>query len=81
MAMPSASVSTVATTAPRSSFSENATPNQRLVMLADLFQRESREIVAQNGTPGNLPVLIYGKGAGRFVQRVPFGAQASSLKL
>ena len=46
---------------------------QRLVMLADLFQREAREIVAQNGIPGNLPVLIYGKGAGRFVQRVPFG--------
>lgn len=42
-------------------------------MLTDLFQREAREIVAQNGIPGNLPVLIYGKGAGRFVQRVPFG--------
>ena len=42
-------------------------------MLADFFQCEAREIVAQNGIPGNMPVLIYGKGAGRFVQRVPFG--------
>ena len=46
---------------------------QRFFMFADLFQHEAREIVAQNGIPRNLPVLIYGKGAGRFIQRVPFG--------